>query len=212
MMMVSASISLPFRIDGSVDAFLEPESNRMKKPQLNPLQAQLLKSGLASEAKVKQLKAEKRKQDKLQRNNGVEIIDEVKLSAEQARQQQIERDRELNRQRKQLEQQKALVAQIKQITELNRIAQDANGVLYQFNHQNKVKSVYVADKVREALINGRAGIIKLEQGYEIVPAEIARKIQDRDANSVVLLNQATQDMNMDDDPYANFQIPDDLMW
>lgn len=184
----------------------------MKKPQLNPLQAQLLKSGLTSEAKVKQVKAEKRKQDKLQRNNGVQIVDDIKLSAEQARQQQIERDRELNRQRKQVEEQKALAAQIKQIAQLNRIAQDANGSTYQFNHDNKVKAVYVADKVREALINGRAGIVKLEQGYEIVPAEIARKIQDRDADSVVVLNQATQDVAAADDPYADFQIPDDLMW
>ncbi|MCQ8104489.1 DUF2058 domain-containing protein [Methylomonas sp. SURF-2] len=184
----------------------------MKKPQLNPLQAQLLKSGLTNEAKVKQVKAEKRKQDKLQRNNGVEIVDDIKLSAEQARQQQIERDRELNRQRKQLEEQKALAAQIKQIALLNRIAQDANGVAYQFNHDNKVKAVYVADKVRDALINGRAGIVKLAQGYEIVPAEVARKIQARDADSVVVLNQATQDVAAEDDPYAAFQIPDDLMW
>lgn len=184
----------------------------MKKPQLNPLQAQLLKSGLTSEAKVKQVKAEKRKQDKLQRNNGVEIVDDVKLSAEQARQQQIERDRELNRQRKQAEEQKALAAQIKQITLLNKIEQDTNGLTYQFNHRNKVKTVYVADKVREALINGRAGIVHLSSGYEIVPAEIARKIQDRDAHAVVVLNQATQDVAVKDDPYAAFQIPDDLMW
>jgi uncharacterized protein YaiL (DUF2058 family) len=70
----------------------------------------------------------------------------------------------------------------------------------------------VSEKVREALINGRAGIIKLEQGYEIVPAEIARKIQDRDAGSVIVLNQATQDVAAEDDPYAAFEIPDDLMW
>lgn len=184
----------------------------MKKPQLNPLQAQLLKSGLTSEAKVKQVKAEKRKQDKLQRNNGVEIVDDIKLSAEQARQQQIERDRELNRQRKLAEDQKALAAQIKQITLLNRIAQDNNGLAYNFNHENKVKALYVSEKVREALINGRAGIIKLEQDYEIVPAEIARKIQDRDADSVIVLNQATLDVAAEDDPYAAFEIPDDLMW
>lgn len=184
----------------------------MKKPQLTSLQEQLLKSGLASNAKVKQVKAEKRKQSKLQRNNGVETVDEIKLSAEQARQQQVERDRELNRQRKLAEEQKALAAQVKQLAQLNRIAQDAEGAAYQFNHDSKVKTVYVNDKVREALINGRAGIIGLESGYEIVPAEIARKIQDRDAGSVIVLNQPTQDVAAEDDPYADYQIPDDLMW
>ncbi len=184
----------------------------MKKTQTLSLQEQLLKSGLSNDAKIKQVKAEKRKQDKLKRNNGVEIVDEVKLSAEQLRQQQAERDRELNRQRKLVEEQKALAAQIKQIAELNRIAQDSNGVAYQFNDSNKVKTVYVLGKVREALINGRAGIVRLEQHYEIVPAEIARKIQARDAFSVVVLNEVSHDMLVADDPYAAYQIPDDLMW
>lgn len=184
----------------------------MKKPQLNPLQAQLLKSGLANEAKAREVKAEKRKQDKLKRNNGVEIVDDVKFSAEQARQQQIERDRELNRQRKEAEDRKALTAQIKQLAELNRIAQQADGLSYQFSDDGKVKTVYVSHKVREALIDGRAGIVKLAHGYDIVPAEIARRIQVRDADSVVVLNQPTQQVAVEDDPYAAFQIPDDLMW
>ncbi len=184
----------------------------MKKPQTLSLQEQLLKSGLASDAKAKQVKSEKRKQSKQQRSNGVEIVDEVKLRAEQARQQQAERDRELNRLRKQAEEQKALAAQIKQIVELNRIAKDDNGIVYQFNDDNKVKSVYVVEKVREALINGRAGIVRLDSGYEIVPAEIAHKIQDRDASCVVVLNQHTQDIPAADDPYAAYQIPDDLIW
>ena len=184
----------------------------MKKPQTLSLQDQLLKSGLASDAKAKQVKAEKRKQTKQQRNNGVEIVDEVKLGLEQVRQQQAERDRELNQLRKQAEEQKALAAQIRQIVELNRIAKDDNGIVYQFNDDNKVKVVYVAEKVREALINGRAGIVRLDSGYEIVPAEIARKIQDRNAACVVVLNQDTQDIPAADDPYAAYQIPDDLIW
>lgn len=184
----------------------------MKKPQTLSLQEQLLKSGLSNDAKLKQVKAEKRKQTKLERNNGVEIVDEVKLSAEQLRQQQVERDRELNRQRKLAEEQKALGAQIKQIVEMNRIAQDSNSLAYNFTDDNKVKTLYVADKVREALINGRAGIAKLDGHYEIVPAEVARKVQARDADSIVVLNEATQDVAAADDPYAEFQIPDDLMW
>jgi uncharacterized protein YaiL (DUF2058 family) len=184
----------------------------MKKTPTLSLQDQLLKSGLTSDAKAKQVKTEKRKQAKVQRNNGVDMVDEIKLSAEQARQQQAERDRELNRLKQQAEAQKALAAQIVQISQLNRIEQDSNGLAYQFNHQNKVKTVYVSEKVREALINGRAGIIGLDSGYEIVPAEIARKIQDRDANRVVVLNQISQATMAEDDPYADYQIPDDLMW
>lgn len=184
----------------------------MKKPQTLSLQEQLLKSGLASEAKAKQVKAEKRKQSKQQRNNGVEALDGLKLDVEHTRLQQAAYDRELNQLRNQAEEQKALAAQIKQIVEQNRIAKDDNGIAYQFSDENKVKSLYVAKKVREALIGGRAGIIKLDNGYEIVPAEIAIKIQERDAASVVVLNLDTQDVDKADDPYANYQIPDDLLW
>jgi hypothetical protein len=197
---------------GALTLFVIDWTSAIKKTPTLSLQDQLLKSGLASDAKAKQVKTEKRKQAKVQRNNGVEIVDEIKLSAEQARQQQAERDRELNRLKQQAEAQKALAAQIVQISQLNRIEQDSNGLAYQFNHQNKVKTIYVSEKVREALINGRAGIIGLDSGYEIVPAEIARKIQDRDASRVVVLNQISQATLAEDDPYADYQIPDDLMW
>lgn len=184
----------------------------MKKPQTLSLQEQLLKSGLSNDAKLKQVKAEKRKQTKLERNNGVEIVDDVKLSAEQLRQQQAERDRELNRQRKLADEQKALAAQIRQIVDLNRIAPDPNGVAYNFSDGSKVKTLYLAEKTRAALVNGRAGIARVDDRYEIVPAEIARKVLARDAGSIVVLNEATEDLTGEDDPYAAYQVPDDLMW
>ncbi len=183
----------------------------MKKTTLS-LQEQLLKSGLTNDNKAKQVKTEKRKQAKIQRNNGVEIVDEIKLSAEQSRLQQAERDRELNRQRQQQENAKALAAQIAQLTTLNRIAQAADGISYQFNHHNKVKTLNVSEAIRQALIEGRVGVIGLENRYEIVPAEIARRIQQRDADAVVLLNSPSQNNAPDDDPYAAYQIPDDLIW
>ncbi|QWF71000.1 DUF2058 domain-containing protein [Methylomonas paludis] len=183
----------------------------MKKPQTLSLQDQLLKAGLANETKAKQVKADKRKQGKLQRNQGVEVVDEIKLDLEQARVQQAERDRELNQLRKQAEEHKALLAQIKQMVEQNSLAQDANGVAYQFTDGSKVKSVYVPEKTRTGLIEGRAGIIKLENAYHIVPRETAEKIAERDAGSVLVLNAASVENGLDD-PYAEFQVPDDLIW
>ena len=187
----------------------------MKKPQTLSLQEQLLKSGLATEAKAKEVKSEKRKQGKLQRNNGVEMTDAVKLELEQARKQQAERDRELNQLRKQAEEEKALVAQIRQVIEQNRIAQDENGIAYKFNDGNKVKSLYVPEKLRLAMINGKAGIVRYDKGYEVVPAEVALKIQGWHAGSVLVLNQDVAGASVtggEEDPYAGFEVPDDLVW
>lgn len=185
----------------------------MKKPKLTALQEQLLKSGLSNDAKLKQAQAEKRKQVKQQQHQGVTAVDEVKLSLEQMRQQQMERDRQLNRQKNLADEHKALTAQIKQLVELNRIAQDVNGVAYQFSDAGKVKTVHVSEKLREALIAGRVGIIRLQAGYEVVPLAVALKIQQRDQACVVVLNQATEnDEFVAEDPYAAYQIPDDLIW
>ncbi|MBS5195373.1 MAG: DUF2058 family protein, partial [Morganella morganii] len=48
--------------------------------------------------------------------------------------------------------------------------------------------------------------------YAIIPAVVADKITQRDAESIVLNNALAQDEADEDDPYADFKIPDDLMW
>ena len=46
---------------------------------------------------------------------------------------------------------------------------------------------------------------------ELVPRVIADKIAERDASLVVRVKK-TETVVEEDDPYAAFQIPDDLMW
>ncbi len=61
--------------------------------------------------------------------------------------------------------------------------------------------------------SGRLAIVKLDENYEAVSSEVAEKISLRDAASVIVLNE--QNINTKDDsedPYADYQVPDDLMW
>ncbi|MEQ1530278.1 MAG: DUF2058 domain-containing protein [Methylococcales bacterium] len=176
------------------------------------LQEQLLKSGLVSAAKVKTAKSEKHKQAQLQRNNNVIITDEAKALAQRAKAEQAAKDRELNQLRQQQEEQKQLAAQVKQLIEVNRLATDADGIAYHFNDQNKMKTLYVSETMREQLVCGREAIVKLDGQYAVVSAEVARKIQARDAGSVVVFNEVVQAAPKADDPYADYQIPDDLIW
>ena len=48
--------------------------------------------------------------------------------------------------------------------------------------------------------------------YAIIPASVADKIAQRDESSIVLNNALSQEAQDEDDPYADFKIPDDLMW
>jgi uncharacterized protein YaiL (DUF2058 family) len=176
------------------------------------LQEQLLKSGLVSAAKAKSVKSDKRKQTQQQRKNGVETVDEAKELAQKAQAEKIERDRELNLLRQQQEEQKQLAAQVKQIIELNRLPRDAEGLAYNFTDNNKVKRLYVSEAMRDQLAQGRQAIVKFGPEYEVVLAEVAKKIQSRDASAVIVFNEQDTATGVVDDPYAEYQIPDDLIW
>jgi uncharacterized protein len=185
----------------------------MSKQKLS-LQDQLLKSGLVSSAQAKSAKSDKRKQTQQQRKNNVSVVDEAKELVQKAQAEKVERDRELNYLKKQQEEQKHLIAQIKQLIELNKQPKDADdGLAYHFNDNNKIKTLYVSETMREQIIRGRLAIVKLGESYEVVPAETAKKISLRDAASVIVLNDLIASaVDNKDDPYAEYQIPDDLMW
>ncbi|WP_031437400.1 DUF2058 domain-containing protein [Methylobacter tundripaludum] len=176
------------------------------------LQEQLLKSGLVSAAKAKSVKSDKRKQTQQQRKNKVEVVDEAKELAQKAQAEKIERDRELNQIRQQQDEQKQLVAQVKQIIELNRLPRDPEGLAYNFTDDNKVKRLYVSEAMRDQIVEGRLAIVKLGQQYEVVSAEAARKIQSRDEASVIVFNEKNKVADVVDDAYAQYQVPDDLIW
>jgi uncharacterized protein len=177
------------------------------------LQEQLLKSGLTSDAKAKQIRSDKHKQAKQHRKNNADLDDEAKHLAQLAKTKQVEKDRELSLLRKQQAEQKELMAQVKQLVELNRQPQDDDdGVAYHFTDVGKVKTVYVSEAMRDQISKGRMAIIKLEQRYDIVAAEVADKIKSRKADCVMVLNAPNSKPAAEDDPYAAYQVPDDLMW
>ena len=176
------------------------------------LQAQLLNAGLTHSAKVKAVRSEKRKQRKQQRQTGTEHTDEAKQLAEQARQEQLEKDRLLNRLQQDEADRKQREAQIRQLVEQNRLEQDeAEGAPYNFTDDNKVKRLYLSRLVRDQLIAGRLAIVKSAHRYEVVPVAIAEQVAQRDSSCILVLNKAEQDVT-GEDPYAEFRVPDDLMW
>jgi hypothetical protein len=140
------------------------------------------------------------------------VVDEVKNLAQKAQAEKIERDRELNQLRQQQDEKKQLVAQIKQIIELNRLPRDAEGLAYNFTDDSKVKRLYVSEAMRDQIAEGRLAIVKLGTNYEVVPADAARKIQQRDAASVIVFNKQIKAADVVDDAYAEYQVPDDLIW
>ena len=174
------------------------------------LQDQLLKAGLVDQKKASKAKKAQHQQAKKKQKNKVEAVDEAKLAAQQAQAEKVERDRQLNQQRKDEAERKALVAQVRQLIEMNR--QSVNGdVAYSFTDGSLVKKLYVSEAQQKQLSNGRLCIVKLDEGYELIPTSVAEKIQQRDETTQILSNQPTETPD-EDDPYADYEVPDDLMW
>lgn len=175
------------------------------------LQEQLMKAGLADEKKARAIRSEKRKQRK-QQPKGAAQVNEAEERARKARQEKAEKDRQLNLERQKEAEKKAIQAQIRQLIETNRLDRSRGETSYQFVDGKKIKKILVAEKMVDQLSRGRLAVVRLGENYDVVPDKVARKIMERDEAAVVVLHDRKQDDQGDDDPYAGYEIPDDLMW
>ncbi len=175
------------------------------------LQDQLLKAGLVDKKKVKLANQDKSKQKKDERRTGTQSVDEARVAALDMQRKNAERARELNAQRDAAAQQKAILAQIAQMVQQNRQSKGNGDIAYNYTYNNKIERLYVSAAVQGHLMAGRLVIVRQGDSAELVPRVIADKIAERDATLVVRVNKKSTEID-EDDPYAAYQIPDDLMW
>jgi len=178
----------------------------------NPFQEQLLKAGIVSKQQVQ--KANKDKHTKKKQKSSKKdapVIDETKLAAQQAAREKAELDRQLNKKKEDEARKKAVSAEIDQLITNNRIERgDDCDVAYNFSHVEKVNRIYISKEMQQQISKGKLGIARINGKYELVPKHIAEKIQQRNENRVVLFNN--EQLIDEDDEYADYQIPDDLIW
>ena len=181
--------------------------------ELSSLQDQLLKAGLVSKSQVQKAKTDKKKSKKAQRKSKEVVVDESKLNAQKAKEEKIEKDRQLNAKKQAEAEQKAIQAQVKQLIQTNIISKDDGEVAYHFKDGNIIKKIYITEALQEQLMKGRLSIGIIDDRYELIPTGVADKIAQRDEDAVIRVIAENEDGNQDDDdPYADYKIPDDLMW
>ncbi|MCM7219214.1 DUF2058 domain-containing protein [Enterobacter hormaechei subsp. oharae] len=174
------------------------------------LQEQMLKAGLVSSKKMAKVQRTAKK-TRVQAREAREAVEENKKA-------QLERDKQLSEQQKQAVLAKEFRAQVKQLIEMNRITVAKGNITFNFTDGNLIKKIEVDKQTQTQLINGRLAIARLvinakgDCDYAIIPAVVADKIAQRDADSIVLNSALSQEEQDEDDPYADFKIPDDLMW
>jgi len=179
----------------------------------NSLFDQLKKTGLVDEKKAKKARQSqyKGKQPKAKKGTPKPVA-ESRLLAQQALAEKVERDRQLNQQKREEAERKAVTAQVRQLIETNIVKERNGDIAYNFSDANVVKCIHVSKKIHRYLSSGFLAIARLGDGYELVPMAVAEKIRQRDPQSIIQPEYRAESEQDEDYPYADYQIPDDLMW
>lgn len=174
------------------------------------LKDQLLKSGLAKKPAAKPAKKKKPPQVAKKKRKQTS---EATLRAQRAMLDKAKKDKKLNEQRQAEAVAKAKFAQIKQLVDGSKLDRKEGETPYSFTLKKKVKKIYVTEEQQKQLSRDQIVIISLgDEAFELVPKAVATKIAERNAKYVVANDVKENSVPAEDDPYADYQIPDDLSW
>lgn len=180
------------------------------------LQDQLLKAGLSTKQKARQANSAQRKKNK-QKRSGVAIEktlqEQVKQDLEKVKKDKLAKDIALNEEKKQQLAEKENVLRIQQILQHHQIQNAKGESEYNYTFNNKIKKLLVNAVTHRALVNGRLAVCGLADTSYLVTAETAEKVASLDAKVILVQNDKVESEVIEaDDPYADYQIPDDLIW
>lgn len=182
---------------------------------MSSLQDQLLKAGLTTKQKARQANSDKRKKNKQKRSGRkVEesLQEQVQQDLKKAQEKKLNKDAVLNAERQKALADKEAGLRIKQILEHHQLTECQGEKEYKYSFENKIKTAYLDEQTYNALVNGRLALCGwMEQTY-IVTAETAEKVATLNDTVILVQNDKVEQDADEDDPYAEFQIPDDLMW
>jgi uncharacterized protein YaiL (DUF2058 family) len=190
----------------------KPPTRQQDMAKPNPLQEQLLKAGLAKKSKVTEAA---REQQKARQAKESTESDQIRREAERARELKAEKDRALEAERKAQARINELAAQARQIIQDKKLPRSGESE-YRFNADGAIRTILVDEDQRKKLSAGSLVIARLGDRYELLPRAAGDKVRERDPALIVLDHgQATAPeatSSEDDAYYAQFKVPDDLVW
>ncbi len=180
------------------------------------LQDQLLKAGLTTKQKARQANSDKRKKSKQKRSGvavEVSLQEKVKQDLAKAQAEKQAKDNALNEQKKQQLAAKEQHQRILQILQHHQLKRIDGETVYNYTFGSKIKKLFVDAVTHKALVNGRLALCGLDEVTYVVTSETAVKLAELEPSIILVQNEKVSTAEPDeDDPYADFQIPDDMMW
>lgn len=176
------------------------------------LKEQLLAAGLVKPKQVTEVKQQQRKQARQQPKSKAAPPTQAQQEAQKAAAEKAARDKELNRQRQAERERRAIINQLEQIIEAQRLSTKDGETPFRFVVKSKIKKIYVTADQHAALVKGTLGVVRYKEAFAVVTRETAERIAERDARTVLVLRDGTEPDIQEDPDYADFKVPDDLMW
>lgn len=180
------------------------------------LQDQLLKAGLTTKQKARQASTSTRKANKQKRSgvdHGASLQEQVQQDLVKSNKEKVAKDLALNALKKQQLQDKEQQLRILQILKHHQLKNVNGDTEYNYTYENKIKKLFVDATTHKALINGRLALCGLDGITYLVTTETAAKLATLDSKVLLVQNDKVVSNEIDeDDPYADYQIPDDMMW
>ena len=179
------------------------------------LKEQLLAAGLVKQKQVHQVEKEKHKQARQQpkpKATAKAPLTAAQLEAQKVQAEKAARDRELNRQRQADRERRAIIVQLEQIIDGAKLDTRNGETPFRFVVKGKIKKIYVTAEQHAALVKGTLGVVRFREGLAVVTREIGERIAARDARTLLVLRDGTEPDIEEDPEYADYKVPDDLMW
>jgi uncharacterized protein YaiL (DUF2058 family) len=179
------------------------------------LREQLLQAGLVTEKQARQAeRATSQQRHHEAKGGGRKPAPPPADVAPQPKADRRARDLELNRKQQERAEAKARAAQLRQLVEQLRVPRPESDDYYNFVDGGKIRRLAVTADLRARVVAGRLVIVRCDGRYDLVPADSADRIRERDADAIVASPAAEPDASPPaaDDPYKDYVVPDDLTW
>ena len=153
------------------------------------LRDQLLKAGLVTRDQANRAEAKSRRKQKPRKGPD---------SPDQARERQLQQE---------------IAAAERAKRQSDRESNRSKGqITHYFQFGRKVRQVMVTQKQQDELVSARLGIVVMDGITYLVDRALAEAVRRDDPDSCVVLREEDGSAAAEDDPYKDYQVPDDLQW
>lgn len=181
------------------------------------LRDQLLKAGLAKPGQARVVEQKKRREA---RNPKLKdgMNDAVRDAAFKAAEEQRERSKKLNEARQEKLHRKEIKKRIQTVLENEKLNNPHAQRPFRFPIGKRVKTIHVSEEQFKELMASRLAAVVVDERIFLVKAEVVERLKGIDKTIRYHLPSPVEETPKSspnseiDDPYAGFEVPDDIVW